>query len=820
MESVTFYPIDVQYKLIGEKAHIYLFGRTSEGKQICVIDPSFEPYFYVLPKENVRLDELSKQIEQIEVEINNKRIKPTRTELIQKNILREEKTLIRVYCPYPQTVPRIRKAVKEHPVIGNLIEDTFEYDIPFARRYLIDKRIIPLTALSIKAEPYNIRNKIPTFLAKEIDQTDKTIPQDSLRILAFDIETYNPAGRKPNATENPIIMLAFYGNNFKRVITWKKFKTENKSIEFVDGEAQLIERFIETIEQYKPDILVGFYSDGFDLPYIITRAKKYDINLTINLDYSVPTLARGKSESIMLFGIAHIDLFKFINKILGIHDLEFLSLQEIANQLLGEEKMQVDIDSLARIWDNKPELLEKFCLYNLKDAELTYKLLLKILPNITELVKLIALPLADINRMSTSQLVEWYIIRQIQDFNEIILNRPSFQEQQKRRLQTYKGAFVYEPLPGLYNNIAVFDFRSLYPSIIVAHNICLSTLNCHCCKNTAKRIPGTNDWFCTKHRGIIPQIVESLVTRRMRIKELLKQHPDSLLKARSQNLKLLANAFYGYLGFFAARWYNLKCAQSITALGRYYINKVISIAQNKGFKVIYADTDSIFLELKNKTRSDALAFAAEINQQLPSFMELEFEGFYPKGIFVATKEKDTAGAKKKYALLSENGEIVVKGFETVRRNWSQIAKELQMEVLKIILKESNPEKAKEYVRKIIALLKEGKIPNELLVIRIQLQKEVSDYASIAPHVAIAKKLQSAGYQIGPGSMIKYIIKRGKGLVRERAVLPEQLEQGGYDAEYYIQHQIIPAVERIFEVFGIKKENLLEQSQKQLGDFTD
>ena len=494
-------------------------------------------------------------------------------------------------------------------------------------------------------------------------------------------------------------------------------------------------------------------------------------------------------------------------------------MQKVANLLLKDSKLDVDLNNLSKAWDNQNEnVLESFCLYNLKDAELTYKIFFKIFPNIIELVKLIGLPISDINRMSTSQLVEWYLIRRIQEFNELIPNRPNFQEQTKRKIKTYKGAFVFQPTPGIYKNIVVFDFRSLYPSIIASHNICPSALNCECCKNT-KKVPGTEYWFCKLHKGIIPQIVEELITRRMRIKELLKksEKEDPLLKARSQNLKLLANAFYGYLGFFAARWYCFECVESITAYGRYYISSVIDAAKQKGFKVIYSDTDSIFISLENKSKEDAFAFANEINQQLPGIMELEFEGFYPKGIFVAVKERESsAGAKKKYALLDEKGNLKITGFETVRRNWSPIAKELQESVLRMILK-GNLQKAIELVRKTISALKEGKIPNEKLVIKTQLQKSVSEYASLSPHVAVAKKLQ-AKQPIGPGSVIRYIIKKGTGLIRERAVLPEELPQGEYDPNYYIEHQIIPAIEKILEVCNIKKEEIISKEQTTLGKF--
>ena len=189
-------------------------------------------------------------------------------------------------------------------------------------------------------------------------------------------------------------------------------------------------------------------------------------------------------------------------------------------------------------------------------------------------------------------------------------------------------------------------------------------------------------------------------------------------------------------------------------------------------------------------------------------MELEFEGFYPSGIFVSAKV-GAYGAKKKYALIDENGILKIKGFESVRRNWSSIAKEVQEKVLNLILKEHNDEKAFEYVKKVIDDLRNKRIPLEKVIIHTQLQKEISDYDSRGPHVAVAQRLKNKGINVGPGSMIKFVVTQGNDIIRNRSKLPEEIAEEDYDADYYIHNQVVPAVERIFDVLGYKKEELLE-----------
>ncbi len=806
-EKIQFFPLDATYRVQDGKAVINIFGRTTEGKQICILDNNFEPYFYIIPKDNVNIGE---KLEKIRIENNNELSFVTRAETVIKKFLGKEVFAIKVYTNLPSSVPVVKEAAREWETISSI----HEYDIPFVRRYLIDKNITPLVLHQAEGNFTNQKSRAAVFRADAIEQVS-TDTLHNPRILAFDIETYSPFDVMIDAEKNPIIMLSFYGQDFKKVFVWKRFKTDLDYIEFVDSESDLIEKFKEIIDNFKPDILTGYFSDGFDLPYIKTRADKYKIKLDIGLDYSELRVKSGRVTTVAINGITHLDIFKFVKKIIG-GTLETSSydLNAVATELLDEKKHDVPLAELPNLWDNSHYSLEKFCEYNLNDSVLTYNLAVKMLPTMIELVKIVNLPIYDVNRMGFSQLVEAYIMKQTPQFNEITPNKPNYNEVQERRAHTYQGAFVYEPKPGLYKEIVVFDFRSLYPTIISSHNIGLDTINCACCEDLAKVTPGNESekyWFCAKRKGFISLLIEDLITRRMRIKEIMKEENDEkfvFLDARQNSLKLLANSFYGYLGFFGARWYSIECARSITAWGRYYIHKVIDKAQKEGFFVLYSDTDSVFLTLDGKSKNEAESFAQSINLELPGLMELEYEGFYPNGIFVSAKI-GPFGAKKKYALISEQGILKIKGFETVRRNWSLIAKDVQENVLGIILKENDTTKALEYVKNVISDLRSKKIPMDKVIIHTQLQKDILDYAAKGPHVAVAQRLKNKGKQIGPGSMIKYIVTQGSDIIRNRSKMPDEIKEGEYDADYYINNQVIPSVERIFNVLGYKKEDLLE-----------
>lgn len=812
MAEITCYLLDITYKVLAGKPVIYLYGRTLDGQQVCLVDKLFQPYFYVVAQD---LKEVSRNLKDFKVEKNNVTYQVVAVKEVQKNYLGKETRALQVFVNIPQGVPIISSEVRHIEGVSHV----HEYDILFIRRYLLDKNITPLTLLRAEATPLKERSKVPIFEISNIEN----IKEDTLlkpRILAIDIETYNPEGRHVLPETHPIIMLAAYGDNFQRVITWKEFDTD-KDITFVNSEDKLIKSFIDLIEEYKPDIIAGYYSDGFDLPYIITRAKKYGISLNIGLDYSALRINRGNKPSVQTVGIVHLDILSFIRRVIGRSmETNVYSLDAVAQELLHEPKHEVDMEKLAERWDKNQDL-EEYAVYNLKDAELTYRLSLKIFPNILELVKIVSLPLFDVPRMGFSQLVEWYIMKQAVVYNELFLNKPSYHQMQYRLDQRAQGASVFEPKPGLYKDIVVFDFRSLYPSIIVSHNISLDILNCACCRGT-ELVPleGKKYWYCKKNKGFVSVIIEDLISRRARIKEIIKkeEQPDALLLARSEALKLLSNAFYGYLGFNPARWYCAECVASTTAYGRYYINKVIKKAREDGFEVLYSDTDSVFLLLEEKSEQDALQFMEGINLDLPGLMELEFEGFYPAGLFVATKTSET-GAKKRYALLDTKGHIKIKGFESVRRNVSGIAKKMQEEVLRIILRENDAEKAQQYVQKTIDDLRSHKLPVEDMIIGTQLTKEIEQYENIGPHVAAAKRMKEQGRDVFPGSIVQFVIIKGKGKIRDKVRLPEEVNQEDYDPEYYINNQILPAVERILAVLGFSKEDFAQDKvQSTLGSF--
>ncbi|MDP3035098.1 MAG: DNA polymerase domain-containing protein [Methanobacteriaceae archaeon] len=209
-------------------------------------------------------------------------------------------------------------------------------------------------------------------------------------------------------------------------------------------------------------------------------------------------------------------------------------------------------------------------------------------------------------------------------------------------------------------------------------------------------------------------------------------------------------------------------------------------------------------ELEAKIQSQKDKFLEFINQDLPEGMELEYEGFYKRGFFVT---------KKRYALI-ENEKIVAKGLELVRRDWAPIAKDTQQDILMAILKDGSPEKAREIIKNVIIDIKSGEVAMKDMVIHTQITKKLSDYKQIGPHVVAAQRSIAKGRKIERGSIIRYVIVKGKSPISKRAFPIEDTEKMEYDPEYYLKNQVLPAVSRIMDSLGYSSEKLAELAQKE------
>jgi len=354
----------------------------------------------------------------------------------------------------------------------------------------------------------------------------------------------------------------------------------------------------------------------------------------------------------------------------------------------------------------------------------------------------------------------------------------------------FEGANVFEPTPGFYEDIVMFDFTSMHASLIVSFNISGQSL----------RLTKSDDVYVAPQFELDGEDVQVYFDKKGAVCGEEGEDGSAMSKARSNAYKLLANATFGYQGFFGARYYSREAAAATLAYVRKFNQDAMDKISSEGYKVIYGDTDSMAFLSGGKSRDEVLSFLGKINESLPGIVELDLEDFFKRGLFVA-KRGSSVGAKKKYALLSESGKIKIRGFETVRRDWCRLTRDLQDKVLRKILRDGNEKGALKLVREVVDKLKSRDVELEDLVIRTKLKRDVDDYVAQGPHVVAARKMIEAGVQVGVGTFVEYFIGEGIGKkVGDRVFLVG--ERVPYDVEYYLRKQVFPAVEGIFDVFGV------------------
>ncbi len=786
------------------KPVLVLFGKGRDGKKIILFDEC-RPYVWI--KKGELTIELIQGLGDGQISILN--IEEQKKEIDGKHI-----DVYRVELGQPSMVPQLRQKCDDLNIIY------FEADILFVRRYFMDKNIHPFSWYSVDASETEIQG-YKGFKIQSIEKIEGVASQ--LRVIALDIETLYEEGK--TIAGQPILMIALYADDCQKVFTWNKSITHKYAIVLKD-EKEMLVAFVKFINEYKPEVITGYFSDGFDFPVLMERCVLHKLKLSLGVDGSEPRKGRGMNSEISITGIDHVDMHAVATGMLRTSlSTDVYTLDAVASELLGESKVKEDVKQIGAVWNSSDgERLNRFVDYNLQDSKLCFELVKSVSAQIIEMCMIVGLPLQDVTRMPSSQLVEWFLMRNAAERKIIIPNKPGHEELKQRKLVRFQGGAVFEPKPGLYEPLLVFDFMSLYPTIIASHNIGNDTFRCECCKNLKNRVPleGKDYWFCAKKKGFISQMIQQVFEARIHVKSLIKKEKDEIVKkqlnARQLGLKLVANSMYGYLGFGAARWYSFPSAESTTAYGRHYINSVIKLMKEAGYTVVYSDTDSIFVTTDPKNVAGVYDVVKKINDSLPGIMELDFEGEYLRGLFVGIKEKLT-GAKKKYALISKDGTLKVRGFTSVRRNSSYLAKDLQQQVLRIILEKKDAEGSLAYVRDVISKVRSHSIDVQQMVIRTQLSKPLEEYTVAGPHVKVAQRMRDAGIPVSPHTIIPYVIVAGGKKVGDRARFFADVGQQDYDAEYYVEHQIIPSVESILAVFGYGVGDIqLSHRQKKLDSF--
>jgi DNA polymerase I len=837
--ELEFQLLDVDYVFLDNHPVVRLLGKTSEGKTVCAFYEGFYPYFYILPKEGREEEVIEELKKNFFPDVKNiekvKRFLPIG--------FREEKTeMLKITLKDPSKTASVREYIRKK----DFVEEIFEADILFKYRFMADFSLFGMSWYKVYGTPIKTESvKADMMIKMERIEPIEKMENAPLKYMALDIEVVSEGMGNPQDIPIAIISLSFFpafnGKNTQVLVAKNNMKKISQDVLTFKNEKEMLENFLEIVDGFDPDIIVGYNINDFDIPYINERLKINKLRRSIGRCVEKQLVSRSLGENRYknsVFGRVIVDPYWMIKDMAGrgfFTGLKRFSLDDVSQYLLGEGKIEFSHKDIPIAWNGNEEQMKKFIDYARRDSELVLRLLLEkqLLDKYIGISKVSGLLLQDSLDTGEAGKIENLLLREFDKDGFVLPCKPTEKEIARRKAEReakgFKGAFVLDPEVGLHTDCVVYlDIASMYPSIFISFNICPTTFLIEKRSDLEMVTTPFGASFVSPNirKGVIPRTLERLIKERNAVKAQMKNEKDPTKKrsldAYQEGLKRIANASYGYTGFLLGRIYVLSIANAITSCGRYYIQETKRLVEtNTKYKVIYGDTDSVMI----KTDTQNIEKAIEIGNDIANFLNEKFLGKLKikvenvfKTLLILTKKRYAGWSFEKVDSQLKD-EIVMKGIETVRRDWCDLVSETQEKVLEILLKEQNPKKAFAYFKEVVQKLQNGQIPLEKLTIIKGISKKPEQYKGVQPHVELVKKMKKRGEAGIPtiGDRVGFVIVKGLQLVSERAEDPEYVKKHNLkiDSKYYIESQLLPPLERVFEAIGVNRSELIGLGKQML-----
>ncbi len=770
--AVRGFILQATYRVQGAAAVVHLYGALEEGGSFLVRDHRQRPSFHIARDDAAAAWRLgaTRQFETANTTFDGRRS-------------------VRVEVGIPSDAPPLRDRLEAQDV------RTFEADVRFATRYLIDRDIRGGCAIS---GAWTAGEHISRIYDDPVLQPAQVRMAPS--VLSFDIETDMEAKR--------LLAIALYGRFGAGEATYTVDEVlvvdragramPERAIGFAD-EKQALTAFVARVRELDPDVLTGWNVVDFDLNVLARIAKRLRVPLHLGRDEGGvrvrPAQGYFGSGQASIPGRVVLDGMDLVRG--AYQRFDDYSLDGVASAVLGEGKVALGSTGpesnraraiLARYQDDLPT----FAAYARTDARLALE--------IVEELGLVTLATA---RSQLTGMTPDRVAASIASFDFLYLSAlrkrrvvaPSVRSSDadvSRRHQA--GGHVFEPVVGLHDNVWVFDFKSLYPSVIRTFNIDpLGYLGREAGSRGEDVVRLREDAAFSRGEAILPAILDRLFPQR----EAAKRAGDA---TASQAVKILMNSFYGVLGTPACRFHNVAIANAITGMGRRLLLWAKDWFEQRGWRVLYGDTDSVFVlsgMALEAAREGGPRLAGELNEAVATYidrewgvasrLEMEFEKLYAK-LFLPSVRHGGGGARKRYAgMIDGESEVDFVGMEVVRRDWTDLAKDVQRELYARLFAD---EPVAEYLEGVAKALRNGDL-DEKLIYRKGLRKRPTEYtANTPPHVAAARKSSESG------RVIAYLMTTDG---------PEPLDAVRHepDREHYLDKQVRPVAAPVLAALGLE-----------------
>jgi DNA polymerase-2 len=755
------------YRVAGGHAEVHLHAVLETGEPALLVDDRFPPYFFVRLADGDALG----------------RVAPAARVTASTLLTFAGEPVLQVEVGVPGDVPPLRARLAEAGV------ECFEADVRFAYRYLIDRRI--RGAFTVDG-PYERRPGVGRVYRNPHLGPGDFVPR--LRVLSFDIET-SLDGRS-------LYSIAVTGHGGDRV--WLVRPGAEGALRGLPGDATgalvpneraCVAAFLGHLRAVDPDVLTGWNIGDFDVPVLQRVARRTGLRLALGRTEEEAEVRRDlgftRDPRVILSGRQVLDGLALLRS--AFVRLDDYRLDTAAQAILGKGKLFLAEQrglEIEAAWRDDPARLAS---YNLHDARLVVEILER--TGLVELtVRRSLLTGMQVDRVGAQiAAVDSLYLAELRERGRVA---PSVHVEDAEGT-VIAGGLVLDSVPGLYRNILVFDFKSLYPSLIRTFNIDPLTHLAPAHETPGTRVIRTPSGalFRADEPGILPALVARLWDERARA----RKDGDAV---GAQATKILMNSLFGVLGASASRLFSPPVANAITIAGQHVIRLAAAAVEAAGHRVIYGDTDSLFVDVgepdpaRAEARAEALreAIGAHVTERLraefgvESWLELEFEKIYAR-FWMPEVRGGATGSKKRYAglIAGAGGETLeLVGLEAVRRDWSAVARRFQRELLQLVFHDRPVD---EFIRGFVADLRAGRFDGELAY-RKAIRKPLEAYTrTTPPHVKAARK-QAAG----PGRIVAYVVTAAGPEAAGETTAPP-------DYDHYITQQLRPIADALLRFVG-------------------
>jgi DNA polymerase-2 len=747
------------YRVLDGAPIVQLFGRLADGPAFLVEDNRFRPYFFA-PADGVGP------------------IRAAAGVCIEDTALRElgGDPVVRVTATVPSAVPALR----------DRLERALEADIRFPYRYLIDRGV--RAGVHIEGPSKTLPSGLIRFRNPELRAADC---RPALRTLSIDLET------SPDASA--IYSAALVGDGADEVHLVARRAVDGAIIHA--DEATLLGAVTQRIREIDPDIITGWNVVDFDLRTLVARCAARRVAADLGRIAGQPLFQQDlrftRQSRAAIPGRAVLDAIGLVRDAVRLQDYR---LETAARAILGRGKL-IDAQvpdaaaEIGRLYREEPAALVA---YNREDARLVLDIL--------EREGLLALA---IERSLLSGMQLDRIGASVASFDLLYLPAlrargyvaPSV-DAERKSAEVHGGA-VLDSKPGIFSNVAVFDFKSLYPSLIRTFN--LDPLAHALAGDDALIAPGGARF--SRSEAILPEIIERFTTSRENAKQRGDRHAD-------RAIKIMMNALYGVLGAASCRFFDPEIANAITGFGQQTLHWTRADFEREGARVIYGDTDSLFVQLREGSLREAQEQANELRARVEARIAqriretyaveprlvLELERVFER-FFMPRVRGGRSGSKKRYAGLCD-GRLELVGLEAVRRDWPALAGRLQRGLLTRLFAD---EPVMPFVREVIERMRAGELDDELVYAKRVRKGSLDRYtASTPPHVQAARK---AGGRAGP--VVRYVITEAG----PEPLLPGRPLPAAIDRSHYLERVLRPVAEAILSQLGEHFDDALDRPRQ-------